>query len=411
MFKTIRDTGYKILGATAMVVSSILPNTGCQNSQIKYMNDPQGSPALEREAGRISNELDAFLPRTYSESANSLNDKAKRLPTDLAELVDSATGLLGVRIFRGEFFGAKAYPGIYDETDSDAWNFKPLDRFTGETADSRLKYAIMHVPNSLAEVLGSVGNLAGNSYGTVAQVVNMAGVLPLTANTSARADALGQSLPNDNPNNDREKLILDGLTDPLKQPIRYLLTVVDPSNWTPDSITLGFYNGKKWANIEINQANLERIQNKFKSNSANNKRDEARILVNLLPIGNETLDPLFWGTTYRIDPVSGKSEMVASTRDDSMNTNISCDNVWYGPSNNPTKAPGIIDNGQFFPAQSVTVGLGKDAAKAALFLLPWITRGSSSSNPIDEIVGGRNGGPGGNGGGIMGGRTGGAGGN
>ena len=295
-----------------LAASALLPaSSGCQYMQIRYLENPEHASFITREIGRTQNELDAFLPTTYTESGERALESITNIPRDL-------------------------------------------------------------VTNPLAVI--------SDTYGCLAQIPNWA-LLLFTSNTARRAELLGQDSSAYNPGNDNVKLALDGLTDVLKFPLRLGLYVADPRDIVPDTFELGAYEALNSVGLPVNEERARKLSGKFLDE--NEEFRYGRVAINSLFGINNTLDYLLWGEQI----IDGKK--LPTTSDYSLETTLP-ESAWSGV--NSRLSPGYIENGRFYPSNSLLSRLLIDARNAAAIALPLglsnVEGGEQIAKPADGVKGG-----------------------
>ncbi len=363
------------VGGVACGLASLI-SSGCQAPKLKYNSKPESVGALCREVGRTANCLDAKMPRTYSESGKKLWQGVSKIPKGLAKLADSVTGFLGVRFFEGRYFGQKVYEGIESG----------LGNFEGDVVEDGLKCAAIHVPDSLVNVAESVGGLVNDVYGTGRALTNLVILTPpLTLNTDARKQLYdkGKLLEKFSPA-DNGWLVVDGIADVAKAPLRFVLCL-DDSGLFPDSWKYALAGARAWGGVSVDREQKEKLRLKL-TNTHTGGLKGGRVLANSVPVLDGVLDGC-WGTTHIWDP-DGDFKKVADTIGDSIPARGLDDSKWYDGSNDAKKMPGIVRDGKFHPARSWTFRIG-NAVKGALSFI------SSGGGGGSVAGGGRGGGAGG----------------
>ena len=319
---------------------------GCQKAQIMDLNNPSQTNFITKETARNENCFNG-LPRTYSESNEMMKDNFKRVPYDVLETIDCATNLVGVRSLRGEYFGKDLYsPGVFDEDNSKKANFMPIDEYKGKTAKDHAKYfGVVHAPDTLIGLVHNGALAVRHAYKGVSQLINMGAILPITLNTSERAEYFGEP-SNYDPRDDKAKFVIDGITDVVKAPVKYVLSSSGKSS-TPYSWKLLWYDLKKWVKVDVPKHKTEPLELRLEDKDGN--IDKTRFAIGLLPRAYEFLDG-FYGTT-RKNPKTNK-QVVDTDQYDGMATNLK-DDVQFHKNQNLKKAPGVIaKDGKFYPAKS-----------------------------------------------------------
>mgnify|MGYP001620090846 CR=1 FL=1 len=353
------------------LLCSAIAFPSCQSAQVNYMKNPAKATGWEIEAGRTQNSLDASLPRTYSESAAKFTDNGKRIPADFAEIIDRAFAIMGTMPFRGRYFGKDLYePGIFDEKNRDAANYKPLEKFNKETG-RYAQYVAVHILDSVFNLMGSVGRLSGHLIGGVSQGVNMGMVLPMTANTNERAKIFSDETQYDK-ENDSLKYGLDATSDVLKAPIRTLLWALAGTESNPDTWRYLWMYVKKWGGVEVERAKMRKLDYKFDDGRGNT--DSERIVANAIPIIHPLLD-WQWNTTHRQKKTGkkGELELVADTYDyyeKRMLVNLASDDAWYLDKQAADYAPGVITGKNYYAAKSGTLRTISTITNAAFKFVP-----------------------------------------
>jgi len=400
-----------LVGTLALGISA----TGCQAIQRSYNDNPANRNFIVREMGQTSNCMDVVLPRTYYDTGDRALKSLGKIPFDLAEVVDSVTGVVGFRPFRGRFWTIDAWePGIFDEINLDSIRYIPLDRFEGKGAQY-VKYGVWHPVGSTLEILSSVGRTFGDGFNVASQVVNAGAILPLTANDSEMTKVFAYTPAFENSSvNDSVKRVVDGVTDPVKGPVKYVLTCANTSDVVPYTLRLFNQDAKQWAGVSLGDKEKAYLQRAFFLNLDCSvfSYDYKRMFVDVLPL--KSLDRAIWGTQLRMARELTKEEdgkgfepyyltrigkgreirigNFAHTLPLGVPTNIGSDILWYNyPVMNdkgdkvvgykkiedPAEAPGVINNGKYYPAQSNLVAIGRDIfGLFSFFVKGWGGEGS-----------------------------------
>jgi len=363
------------LGATACGVASFLYTGCCQPLQLRYLAAPSEVSGATRAAGRFANCLDATSPTNYEESGKKMGQSLGKLPGDLARVVDSVTGIVGMRPFYGRFLGRNLYEGVNYE-------FDKLEN----TEKNWAKYSLIHVPNSLVNVGESFGKVTSDFIDSFVQVPNMLVALPLTCNTKVKEKFFETGELGKVSQADKRRVVADGIGDVVKVPLKTGIYLISNSEGVPDSYKYLWDNVRQWAGINVDN----KLESKFKG--LNGELNRGRVFVNCLPIVNKPLDVVLWGTRYMYMEGKSRHRLVADTIEDSISAPGLNDLKWYDGKNNPKLMPGVVKDGLFNPAKSVILeALG--AAKAAVSL-----GGSGGGDGVaggGRGVGGRGGGSGG----------------
>jgi len=300
-FKKNPSSLSRTLAMSALYLSGfpLLLTTGCQTSQIPTLRNPQGVNPIVRSIGKTQLNLDANTPRLANDSAEKLGDNAKKVPSYVLYTISRVPALIGIDPLNNRLFGkGKPENGIFSDPDS---SFFIAQRFYNPKSEKPVQAALFNTLDCPVQILRGFGGTLGHTTNSLAQLLNILVILPLSLNTSARNELLNSPEKGYDAYWDSLKLFLDGTTDPAKGLLRSGIYLITSDSTIPPSLMFGY--GKLGESFGCDNYNtngrdqLAELERQLLQSPDCDKCNSVRIGFNSVPFASPVFDKM-WNTTF-----------------------------------------------------------------------------------------------------------------
>jgi len=306
-FKKNPSSLARTLAMSALYFSSFLPlafTTGCQtafNRTFSNASSGKETNAIVELAGKGQACLDANTPREFKNAGAKLGNNLAKTPGDAIYVVTRPFALVGLDFANNRYFGRGDFKnGIF--SNSDSYFFKN-QAFFDSNSKKYLRAGAFNFINCPLEALGGLGDLLSHTTNVGGQLINVFGIIPISPNSAERDKILGRNEGKEE-YFDSLRLTTDGLTDPVKVPVRTAVYVLNSNSVVPSGVQLGW--GKLRESMgytdyaDSGRKPLSNLEQTFLVSKDCDNCNTARVATNSFPVLDRPLDKI-WNTRYLLE--------------------------------------------------------------------------------------------------------------